>query len=259
MRLTILGCHGGETSKHRTTSFLIDQAVALDAGAITGSLSLREQRQIETVLVTHSHMDHVRDLAVLADHRCQQGGPELTIAATPETITALRTHFFNDVLWPDFTRIRFRGGGPTVRYKELTPEKAMTIGNLRVTAVPVHHTVDAAGFLVEGPKGTLGCTGDTGPTDRFWELASREKKLCAVLAEVAFPSDEQKLATESGHHTPNTLAKDLEKLHAPDDVAVLAYHIKPVFQARVERELARLRPRDLHVLQLGDEYDLEAG
>ena len=90
MQLRVLGCHGGETPKHRTTSFLLGDEVAIDAGAITSMLSLEEQTRIRSVLVSHPHMDHVRDLATLADNRCQQGGATLDIVGVPATIDALR-------------------------------------------------------------------------------------------------------------------------------------------------------------------------
>ncbi len=98
MELRILGCHGGETPKHRTSSFLLDERVAIDAGAVTSMLTLEEQHRIETVLVSHAHLDHVRDLATMADNRCQQGGPTLVVAGIPETLAVLRQHFFNDLL-----------------------------------------------------------------------------------------------------------------------------------------------------------------
>ena len=63
MDLKVLGCHGGETPKHRTSSFLVDDKLGIDAGAITGTLSLDEQQKIQAILVSHAHMDHVRDLA----------------------------------------------------------------------------------------------------------------------------------------------------------------------------------------------------
>ena len=64
MNVKVLGCHGGESKKHRSTSFLVNDRIAIDAGAIAGRLSLDEQSRIETVLVSHPHLDHVRDLLV---------------------------------------------------------------------------------------------------------------------------------------------------------------------------------------------------
>src|SRR5688500_16054066 len=140
MELRVLGCHGGETPKHRTSSFLVDGRIGIDAGAITSMLALDEQHGIDTVLASHAHMDHVRDLATLADNRCQQGGPPLTVASTAETLTSLKKHFFNDKLWPDFSKIPAGKSGMTIVYKKLEPEKPASLGGgVSVRAVLVDH------------------------------------------------------------------------------------------------------------------------
>jgi 3',5'-cyclic-nucleotide phosphodiesterase len=75
--------------------------------------------------------------------------------------------------------------------------------------------------------------------------------------EVAFPNERAKLATVSGHHTPDSLAKELKKLGVKKrDLPVLLFHIKPVFQRVVEKELARIKARNNTILQLDDEYVL---
>jgi cAMP phosphodiesterase len=253
MELRVLGCHGGETPKHRTSSFLIDSKVAIDAGAVTSMLTLEEQHAIEAVLVSHAHLDHVRDLATMADNRCQQGGPPLVIAAIAPTIAALRTHFFNDLLWPDFSKIP-TPEGPTIEYRTLEPETQVELSGMKVSAVLVHHTIDTSGFLIETPTGTLAYSGDTGPTQRFWEVLGRRDDLSALLMEVSFPNEHHKLARLSGHHTPETLGAELEKLHDHSALPILLYHIKPVFEASVEKELARLRGRAMEICRLGDQF-----
>jgi len=145
MDLKVLGCHGGESPKHQCPAFLIEGRVCLDAGSITSMLTLKEQQKIEAVVVSHAHMDHVRDLAMLADTRTQQGGPPLVIASTPGTISVLKRHFFNDRLWPDFSRIP--GGSPTVVFQALKPGKdrgiTLLIGVLLTRPMPV--TIPALG------------------------------------------------------------------------------------------------------------------
>jgi phosphoribosyl 1,2-cyclic phosphodiesterase len=121
MELRILGCHGGETPKHKTSSFLLDGRLALDAGAVTSMLTLEEQRRIEACLVSHAHLDHIRDLAALADNRCQQGGPPLRVVGLDATIDILQRHFFNDLLWPDFSKIP-TPEGPTLELVRLAHE-----------------------------------------------------------------------------------------------------------------------------------------
>jgi 3',5'-cyclic-nucleotide phosphodiesterase len=255
MELRVLGCHGGETPKHRTSSFLLDAKVAIDAGAVTSMLTLEEQQRIETVLVSHAHLDHVRDLATLADNRCQQGGPTLVVAGIRETIEALRRHFFNDLIWPDFAKIP-AGRGMTLEFRELVPEEPALLSGMRVTPVMVHHTIDAAGFLIETSTGAIAYSGDTGPTTRFWEHLNAQPDLRALLMEVSFPDEHHRLARLSGHHTPQTLEAELRKLRDHRSLPILLYHIKPVFEARVEKELTQIRDRNLDICRLGDHFVL---
>ncbi len=81
---------------------------------------------------------------------------------------------------------------------------------------------------------------DTGPTDRLWEVLNETPDLKALLMEVSFPTSEHRLAHASGHHTPETLITDLRKLELRKELPTLLYHIKPSYQAAVERECGRL-------------------
>jgi 3',5'-cyclic-nucleotide phosphodiesterase len=253
MQLRVLGCHGGETPKHRTASFMVGDTVAIDAGAITSGLSLDEQERLRAVLVSHPHMDHIRDLATLADNRCQQRGPTLDIVGIPATIDALKTHFFNDVLWPDFTQIDCQDG-PTVRFVEAQLGREAYVDGYQVTPVLVNHTVDTSAFIIRRDGASVVYGGDTGPTDELWKHVNALDDLRALMMEVSFPDDEAELARKSRHLTPQTLASELGKLEHGEELPILLYHIKPTFEARVLRELARLRGRNLQILQLGDEF-----
>src|SRR5262245_51008503 len=152
MEFKVLGCHGGESPKHQCPAFLLDGRVCLDAGSITNMLTLKEQQRIEAVLVSHAHLDHVRDLAMLSDTRTQQGGPPLVIASTPGTIAVLKRHFFNDKLWPDFSKIPGQRN-PTVTYQALKPERETMLCGFRVRPIMVDHSVEAAAFMVGGDNG----------------------------------------------------------------------------------------------------------
>jgi cAMP phosphodiesterase len=255
MELRVIGCHGGETPKHRTSAFLIDDRIALDAGSLTSGLDLKSQFRLNAVVVSHAHMDHTRDLATIADNRCQVGCEPLVIAATKGTIAILKKHFFNNCLWPDFSVIP-TPKNPAIRFQELKPERVVDVAGYKVRAVLVHHTIESAGFIVDGGDAAVAYSGDTGPTDRFWEVLDETPNLKAALVEVSFPNREQKLATVSGHHTPRTLLKDLKKLAKPQDLPTLLYHMKPVFQSELEQECARLKGVNLTVAALGDQYVL---
>ena len=68
-------------------------------------MELKAQCALEAVLVSHAHLDHIRDLATIADNRCQNDAAPLVVAGTKQTLAILKKHFFNDLLWPDFSRI----------------------------------------------------------------------------------------------------------------------------------------------------------
>jgi cAMP phosphodiesterase len=256
MDFKVLGCHGGESPKHQCPAFLLDGRVCLDAGSVTNMLTLKEQQKIEAVVISHAHIDHVRDLAMLTDTRAQQGGPPLTIASTPGTIAVLKRHFFNDKLWPDFSKIP-DAGNRTVVFQTLAPDKVNEVAGYRIQPVPVDHTVEAAAFVINDGETSLCYSGDTGPTEKLWKVLRAQPKLSALIMEVAFPNDQRKLASDSGHHTPTSLQEELRKLDTKQrDLPVLLFHIKPVFQRTVERELAKIRARNNTILQIGDEYVL---
>ena len=138
----------------------------------------------------------------------------------------------------------------------------ITLGHTyRITPINNHfefgwETGRVAASLASGHGYSSPFSGDTGPTDRLWEVLNTTPKLKAMLMEVSFPNDEQRVATLSGHHTPKTLAADLKKFEKAKDLPFLLYHIKPSFQDRVERELAKIKGVNLDVLSLGDQFIL---
>lgn len=47
MELYVVGCHGGETPKHRVNTFILDRTLAIDAGSVTRGLEHAYQREVE--------------------------------------------------------------------------------------------------------------------------------------------------------------------------------------------------------------------
>jgi cAMP phosphodiesterase len=112
MELLVAGCHGSETLRHRTSAFVLDDVLAIDAGALTGTLTLEQQCRINAVVISHCHMDHVRDLGGLIENRLQRRAAPLDLYGSKATLGALSKHYFNGVLWPDFRQPH--GGCPCV-------------------------------------------------------------------------------------------------------------------------------------------------
>jgi ribonuclease BN (tRNA processing enzyme) len=253
MDLRVLGCHGGTSARHRNVAFLLDDRLALDAGSVAAGLELEQQAGIERVLVTHAHMDHIGDLPVLLDARLQMDAPTLEVAGLRETLDALRAHIFNGVVWPDFAALSGTAG-PALAYRRLEPERPERLGSHTVRAVPMHHSVPSAGYLVGDGTRTLAYSGDTGPTARFWELVQATTDLCALITEVSFPDERRELALTTGHLTPSLLREQLEHVPRRRDVPLLIYGLKPVHEERIAEQLRALRLGNLHVLEAGERF-----
>ena len=67
MNLRVLGCSGSIALDNRTTSFLLDEHVLVDAGTGVGDLTLDELAAIDHIILTHSHLDHVLGIPLIAD------------------------------------------------------------------------------------------------------------------------------------------------------------------------------------------------
>ena len=252
MRLRVLGCHGGESPRHRSTSFLVDDVLAIDAGAITSRLSLTAQRRIRHILISHCHLDHVKDLAMLADNVVGDLTHPIDVVGTPGTLRMLHRHIFNDIIWPDFTRIP-TPARPVYRLKPLRKATELRVGSYRVRGIPVSHPVESTGFVVRNSNGAaLAFSSDTGPTAALWREVSRTPNLRVLLLEVSFPNRMQSLADRVGHLTPRTLASELRKLDR--SVPVLLYHLKPPYEATLKREVRQLKHRQLRLLKLDDTF-----
>ena len=249
MRIRVLGAHGGSSPRHRQTSFLVNDALCVDAGAVTEALSLDEQKRVRAVLVTHSHMDHVSSLPFLVENVFDKTHGPIEVLAPEDVLVALKTHLFNDALWPDFSQIAGTSG-PSVTFRSVPAGAPFSADGLTATAVPVSHVVPTFGYVLEDAGGAVIFSGDTGPTERIWEVARATRRLKALFVECSFPNDLQRVADVSFHLTPATLRTEMTKF--PANVPVYLYHMKPPALDRLCAEIAALKDPRLTVLSDGD-------
>lgn len=252
MRLRVLGCSGGEAEGERLTGFLVDGAVALDAGSLTGALSLPEQIGIRHIFLSHSHLDHLCTLPFYTKNIFGHLDEPVQIHALPETLDALRRHLFNDELWPDFSVIPTRDH-PIIRYEELTPRVTVEVEGLRVTPIPVNHLVPTVGFLVEDARSAFLFTSDTAETDEVYEVANRTPNLKRFITEVSFPNEQGRLAEASRHLTPERLGGELRKLRP--GLPVSLYHLTPGDRAALLPQIAALDHPGLTLLTQDQVFD----
>ena len=153
MRLQVLGCSGGiggsradaqpepdppsairaaglrsaRASQMRTSSFLLDDDILIDAGTGVEDLSVPQLARIDHVFLSHSHLDHICALPLMIDSVGGSRAKPLVVHALQETIDALKAHIFNWVIWPDFTEIPHYER-PWMRFEPLTALVAANAG-----------------------------------------------------------------------------------------------------------------------------------
>ena len=141
MKIKVLGTYGSEGPGQRPTAFLVDDRVLVDAGTVGGALSVPEQIQIQHALISHAHLDHTAGLAFLTDTLAMVAPDRrVTACSIAHVVESLRTHAFNDELWPNFTNIP-TAGQSVLGFRELPEEGESRVGELWVTPVLVEHTV----------------------------------------------------------------------------------------------------------------------
>ncbi|HEX9985956.1 MAG TPA: 3',5'-cyclic-nucleotide phosphodiesterase [Thermoanaerobaculia bacterium] len=247
MRLKVLGAYGASDAEHNLTGYLLDDWLAVDAGTLTSKLSFVQQARIQAVFITHSHADHIRDLPHLIHNRFSQNAPPLTIFAAREVMELLTTNVFNGIVWPDFsTLISPITNKPAVLYRSLANGKKMTFNDVTLTAVPVDHHIPASGVIIEMGGQTITFTGDTGPTQEIWKRTNKCQNVVAVVTEASFPNDQQSLADETAHLSPQTFGEELKKIDV--DAPVYASHRKIPYERDIESQIRNLRDRRARVL-----------
>ena len=254
MKITVLGCSGAEFPNFGPPAFLIDDKILLDAGTTTGSLHEKAQKKISHVLITHAHLDHIRGIPTLVDNMyLRNRSYSLTLVGIREVLRAVSKNLFNNILWPDLTKIP-SPGSPVVRLKTVKTGRNYKINNYKITAGKVHHSIKSTGYIIESSEGKkLIYTGDTGATDTLWKKANAKAGIDGLIIEVTFPNNMKEAALRTGHLTPSMLSGELKKLkELPRKIFVT--HAKPQFLNMIIKELRNLKIKHLTLFKEGKTY-----
>jgi cAMP phosphodiesterase len=150
----------------------------------------------------------VAALPLMIDAIASQRSSPVKIHALPATIAALKAHIFNNVIWPDFSRIP-TPEAPFITFHEIQVGQTLDITGKRIEVLPAVHTVPAVGYAVTAGRGCWVFTGDTERNPAFWRRLN-QMNVAALMIETAFSNREKDLARRSLHLSPLALAEELD-------------------------------------------------
>ena len=255
MQLKVLGCSGGIAQGLRTSSYLIDEDILLDAGTGVGDMSLQDMRKLKHIFITHSHMDHVTSLPLIVDTLFSDLDQPLIVHARSETIKSMRDHVFNWEIWPDFTELPSKEA-PVLKFEPMQPGDVVDVDGRSIEMIDVNHTVPAAAYAVKTQERTFVYSGDTSTNDSLWQRLNEYERLDFMVIESAFANSELQLAKLARHYCPDLLAADLAKLKHKPRLGIS--HLKPGDEKQImdECRAALNSGWDISQLSCGDSFTI---
>lgn len=239
MQIRVLGCSGGIGGALRTSSFLLDEDILLDAGTGIGDLSIQDLTKIDHIFLTHSHVDHILGIPLIADTLQGKRIKTIYVYALKETIQSIKQHIFNWELWPDFTVLPSKQS-PCITFITIHVGQSVCFNNRTITAIPVDHAVPGVGYLVDSGDASLVYSGDTTSHPPFWAALNQAKHLKYLIIETAFMDKEEALARLAKHYTPKMLCNDLVTLSSTPEVFIT--HLKPDQESLIMQEFTHHSP-----------------
>lgn len=252
MRIELLPSSLPASDAQFLTSFLVDEAVAIDAGSL-GLVELVRQRRVRHVFVTHEHLDHIATLPIFLENVYEPGPQSVEVLGSAAVLDFLHADIFNGRVWPDFFALS-RPDDAFLETSTLEPFKPVVRAGLTVTPVPVSHGIDTLGLVLDDGRSAVAFPSDTGPTEAVWKHLANVAALRAVFLEVTFPDSHAWLAAEAGHLCPASFAAEVRKLDR--DVRWIVVHRKPRYAAEIAREIAALGLPNVELVTPGHVYEL---
>ncbi len=166
MKLTVIGFWGGYPKKNGASSgYLLEHdgfqlLIDCGSGVLSKLQNIIQPEELDAVLISHYHPDHIADIGVLQHARLIQGFLGEKPAALP-----IYGHQFDEV---EFSRLTYKEITRGIAYN---PDIPLTVGPFQVTFLKTDHPVTCYAMRVEAEGKSLVYTADGSFKDEFIEFS----------------------------------------------------------------------------------------
>jgi cAMP phosphodiesterase len=227
-------------------SIKVGEKILIDAGTVIATLKREELAKITDIFITHAHLDHVKDLGFIGESLYSIFDHTINVWGTAQVIKIIKENIFNGKVWADFTKLPDENK-PILTFREMMPEKHITIDKYKVLPVEVNHCPGAVGLVIGSDEGNVVITGDTGPTDAIWKEVNRLEGDITIYIETSFPDRLADVAKMTGHMTPSDLKNELDKIKK--DAVIYICHVKIPYYDEVVAQIMRIGDKRLRILE----------
>jgi len=246
--ITILGANGSVSEESFSTCIRVSQKVVIDAGNIIRGLK-DDVNEIEHIFISHTHLDHIIDIAFLIDNTFLIRKTPLKIYGTAQTIKIFKKHIFNWDIWPDFSTLELPNLHiNSIKFIEIEFNQKYFVDDVVITPIEANHTVECSGFIVSKDNNSIVFSGDTYKNPKLWEVINRDKSIKAFIIDVSFPNRFKEVSEVSKHLSPTHLEDELLLLKR-DDVEIYIYHLKLEFKEEITKELINIGIKKRNILE----------
>jgi cAMP phosphodiesterase len=241
------------------TSFMINGRILMDAGSAAQVLDLEEQARITDIFISHPHLDHIADIAFIADNLLhfyiEEERAPIRVHALELAVENIKQHLLNGAIWPDFTMLP-HPHSPVLTLDVLGPVQSYDVNGVSITPFLVNHAGEGAtGYIFRHNGKVVAYTGDTGPEKWPEALTEMGEDVTDLIVEVSFPNEMKNIALLTGHLTPELLRACVDKLAVAPNIYVT--HVKSVGADHIEKQLHQLFQKEsVRILKEGDVLDL---
>ncbi|MGG0719184.1 MBL fold metallo-hydrolase [Robertmurraya massiliosenegalensis] len=162
MKLTIIGFWGGYPKVNEaSTGYLLEHdgfklLIDCGSGVLAKLQNFIEPEELDAVLISHYHADHIADIGVLQHARLIKG----FLGEKPATLP-IYGHQFDE---PEFNKLTHTGVTEGIVYD---PQKTLNVGPFKVQFLRTNHPVPCFAMRIEADGKTLVYTADTSYKNEF--------------------------------------------------------------------------------------------